>query len=104
MKAVEGAGTKWSASLSEKVVAANEALAMKMTTIGESDPIWDYIESVPKNNVGTTSQDIPLRKSLYSLGFPTHPKVFEHLRYLKNFLDSEHDTSDLADVLLAFCI
>ena len=102
IKAANTPGSKWSATLSEKVVAANEALAMKMTTIEVSDPIWNYIESVPKNNVGTTSQDIPLRKSLYSLGFPTHPKVLEHLRYLKNFLDSEHDTSDLADVLLAF--
>ena len=44
-----------------------------------------------------------LRKSLYSLSMPTHPRVLENLRFLKNFFDDENILdSNIADLLLAF--
>ena len=104
VNAVKNAGNSgvWTPGLGNTVLNANENLAKAMSTIEENDPFWSWVNSVPDSNTGTTAQNVPLRKSLYSLGFPTHPNVLKHMRYLQNFLASEHDTSDIADVILAF--
>ena len=104
IEAVKNAGAtgSWSSALANKILNANEALARQTSTFDENDPFWSWVNSVPQSNTGTTAQDVSLRKSLYSLGFPTHPNVLKHLRYLRNFLASEHDTSEIADIMLAF--
>ena len=87
VNAVKNAGNSgvWTPGLGNTVLNANENLAKAMSTIEENDPFWSWVNSVPDSNTGTTAQNVPLRKSLYSLGFPTHPNVLKHMRYLQIF-------------------
>lgn len=90
--AAADAATAWTSDLSDQVAAANADLTQLQSRVELRDPIWAWIDSKPW-----------LKKSVYSLGFPTHPKVIEHLRYLKNFLGAEHDVDgDLAHAIVAF--
>ena len=73
-------------------------VSKSLSSVPPSDPLWKWIEDASHF---TTSQNVPLRKSFFSLTFPVHPKVSEHFRFLANFLSTEHDTKGLADLLLA---
>jgi len=90
------AATSWSSELAEEVVAANQMLSKRLSRIPLNDSLWDWIDSMT-----STTQQVPLRRSLHSLAFPLHPVVLEHLRYLKNFLAAEHDITELVDAMLA---
>ena len=91
----------WTSALSKAVVDANEIASKRASIVPMSDPIWRWIASVPRGSPGATVQGVPLRKSLYSLSFPLNPNIVKHLRYMRNFLETEVDTSDLADAVLA---
>ena len=85
----------WSSDLAAKVVDSNERLARRRSVIPSDDGIWDWI------NTANTHGGVSLRKSLYSLAFPTHLNVLKHIRYLRNFLEPEFHGENLADVILA---
>ena len=96
--AADGAGAAWSPALSEAVLAANEMLSQDMSRLNGSDALWGWISSA-----SSSSQGVPLRKSLYATGLPLAPNVLQHLRYLRTFLGSQHEIagSSFSDVLLA---
>ncbi|CAL6297728.1 unnamed protein product [Bathycoccus prasinos] len=90
-------GEVWTEVLTNALLDWNENHAKSQSSIPESDTIWDFIRTQ------TGDQGVSLRKSLYSLSMPTHPKVVENLRFLKNFFDDEQIVdSNIPDVLLAF--
>ena len=49
---------------------------------------------------------MPLKKSFYALGWPVHPHVAKHLRFLKNYFESSRaaelgSIDRMADLMLA---
>ena len=98
IRAIEDLGnrTEWSSALGEAVVLSNERLTRLTSNVASNDPIWRWIQ----DSLG--AQGVPLRKSLYSLALPLHPNVVPHVRYLYNFMSTEHNTTRAADAVLAF--
>ena len=86
----------WSEELEELVLDLNEQDAKNTSSISADDPIWTWIQ----NQSG--KQDVPLRKSFLSLSMPMHPRVIEHVRYLRNFLTYYYDDDSIADLVLSF--
>ena len=86
----------WSEELEELVLDLNEQDAKNTSSILADDPVWTWIQ----NQRG--KQDVPLRKSFLSLSMPMHPRVIEHVRYLRNFLTSFYDDDSIADLVLSF--
>jgi hypothetical protein len=100
----DGTNATWTTELSEAVVFANEQISKRLTAIPLDDDIYEWINNVTGQTSGTftpTSQNVPLRTSLYSLAFPVHPFVLRHVRVLRNYLSSEHDVDNLAELILA---
>jgi hypothetical protein len=90
-------GEVWTEALTNALLNWNENQTKMYSSIPESDAIWEFIRTQ------TGDQGVSLRKSLYSLSMPTHPRVLENLRFLKNFFDDENILdSNIADLLLAF--
>ena len=105
-KLVAESDGEWTSKLAEEVVSTNEVLTKRKTPLALTDPIWSWINSVNRKSVAADAENeltktVPLRKSMYSLSFPTHPNVIKHARYLKNFLQARsHDVDALGDLIL----
>ena len=100
----DGTNATWTSDLSDAVIFANEQVSKRLTAIPLDDDIYEWINNVTGQTSGTftsTAQNVPLRTSLYSLAFPVHPFVLRHVRVLRNYLSSEHDVDNLAELILA---
>ena len=91
--------SEWAAWITSAMIADSERQARAKSQINATDKLWAWIDSLDDGS--KTAQNVPFKKSLYSLAHPMHDRVFKHLRYMQNFLSTDFDTSDLADTMLA---
>ena len=93
--------TAWSDDLARELIKANANISMELAAVPTTDPVWAWIESA------TGQQGASLKKSFYSLGWPVHPHVAKHLRFLKNFFNTTRTnmpTAKMVDLLLAAAV
>ena len=95
------AGVKvFTPELAEKIIRGNLLATKYSAAVPPHDPIWHWIDSVSKD---VTAQGASFRKSFFSLGFPVHPHVPKHLRFLKSYFETKLNESvaQYADLFLA---